>query len=123
MVTRLSGRLLAVLLFMFTMSVAPPAQATTLTVTSATCGITGAYAPDPANYGTFSCTATASGGTGSYSYRWTVVTWCCGDQYWASTQTITGNCVWGTVRIFTVYVTDSAGATASGGTSINCTRP
>ncbi len=123
MAARLFVRIFAVLAFAFTMSVAQPAQASTLTVNSAPCVITGYYAPDPANYGTFSCTANASGGTGSYSYYWTVFTWCCGDQYWASTQTITGNCKWGTVRIFNVTVTDSSGATASKGTSINCTRP
>jgi hypothetical protein len=123
MAARLFVRLLAVLAFAFTMSVAQPAEATTLTVNSASCVVTGAYAPDPTHYGTFSCTAAASGGTGSYSWRWTVFTWCCGDQYWASTQTITGNCAWGTVRIFTVYVTDSSGATASKGAAANCTHP
>lgn len=123
MASRLFVRLFAALLFLFTMSVAQPASAATLTVSSASCSVTGYYAPDPANYGTFSCTATASGGTGSYSYRWTVFTWCCGDQYWANTQTMTGNCKWGTVRTFTVTVTDSSGATASKGASVGCTRP
>jgi hypothetical protein len=117
------ARLLAVVAFAVTMTFAPPAHATALTVNSAPCVITGYYAPDPTHYGTFSCTANVSGGTGSYSYRWTVFTWCCGDQYWASTQTITGNCAWGSIRIFDVYVTDSAGAMASKGTSINCTHP
>jgi hypothetical protein len=116
------ARLLAVIAFVITMTVAQPAHATALTV-SATCAMTGVYAPDPANYGTFSCTATATGGSGGYSYRWTVFTWCCGDQYWASTRTITGNCKWNTVRSFTVYVTDSAGATASTGAGIYCARP
>lgn len=123
MAARLFVRLFAVLAFVVTMAVAQPAHATTLTVNSAPCVITGYYAPDPANYGTFSCTANASGGTGGYSYSWTVFAWCCGDSYYGSGQTITGNCKWGTVRVFTVYVTDSSGATASKGTSINCTRP
>ncbi|HEY0167379.1 MAG TPA: hypothetical protein VGB75_10090 [Jatrophihabitans sp.] len=123
MVARLSVRLLAVLLFAAAMSVAQPAHASTLTVNSATCAVTGYYAPDPANYGTFSCTATASGGTGSYSYSWTVFSWCCGDSYYGSGPTITGNCKWGTARIFTVYVTDSSGAMASKGATVNCTRP
>ncbi len=123
MAARLFSRLFAVLVFAVAMSVAQPASATALTVSSATCAVTGYYAPDPANYGTFSCTATASGGTGSYSYSWTVFSFCCGDSYYGSGPTITGNCKWGTVRIFTVYVTDSGGATASKGTSVNCTRP
>ena len=123
MAARLLVRLLAVLVFAFTMSVAQPAHAAALTVSSATCAVTGYYAPDPANYGTFSCTATASGGTGGYSYTWTVFTWCCGDPYYGSGPTITGNCKWGTVRSFTVYVTDSSGATASKGTGVGCTKP
>ncbi|HEV2886941.1 MAG TPA: hypothetical protein VGX49_08540 [Jatrophihabitans sp.] len=117
------ARLLAVVAFAITMAVAQPAHATALTVNSAPCTITGYYAPDPANYGTFSCTAYASGGTGGYTYRWTVFTWCCGDPYYGSGQTITGNCKWGTSRLFTVYVTDSSGATASKGTAIGCTKP
>jgi len=117
------ARLLAVVAFALTMTLAPPAHATALTVNSAPCAVTGYYAPDPANYGTFSCTANVSGGTGSYSYTWTVFSFCCGDAYYGSGQTITGNCRWGTVRIFTVYVTDSSNATASKGTSISCTHP
>jgi hypothetical protein len=116
-------RLLAAIALVVTMAVAQPAEAATLTVSSATCQITGYYAPDPANYGTFSCTATATGGTGGYSYTWTVFTWCCGDPYYGSGPTITGNCKWGSPRYFTVYVKDSSGATASKGTGIGCTRP
>jgi hypothetical protein len=124
MATRLFGRLFAVLVFAFAMSVAQPAHATALTVSSATCTVTGYYAPDPANYGTFSCTATASGGAGAYSYRWTVWSWLGGDANYGSGQTITGNCKWGTIRSFTVYVTDSSGATASSGAAANCvSRP
>src|SRR3954468_7290438 len=116
MATRLLVRLLAVLAFAFTMSVATPAHATALTVNSASCAVTGYYAPDPTHYGTFSCTATASGGTGSYvNYRWTVWSWLGGDAYYGSGQTITGNCAWNTYRLFNVTVTDSSGATASGG--------
>ncbi|HEX8303624.1 MAG TPA: hypothetical protein VF612_02010 [Jatrophihabitans sp.] len=122
MTARLFARLVAVLAFVFTMSVAPAAHASPLTV-SASCVVTGPYAPDPANYATFSCTANPSGGTGSYSYYWTVFTWCCGDQYWASTQTITGNCKWNTVRIFNVYVTDSSGAATSASATANCRKP
>lgn len=117
-------RLLAVIGFVVTMAVAQPADAATLTVSSATCTVTGYYAPDPANYGTFSCTATASGGTGGYSYRWTVSSWCCPEQNYGSGPTITGNCRWKTIRSFTVYVTDSSGATASKGTAVDCiTKP
>jgi len=123
MAARLLVRLLAIVAFAFTMSVATPAQAATLTVTSAPCTVTGYYAADPANYGTFSCTAYASGGTGGYSYRWTVWSWLGGDAYYGSGQTITGNCKWGTYRMFEVYVTDSSGATASKSTAVGCTRP
>jgi len=123
MAARLFGRLFAVLVFAVAMSVAQPAHATALTVSSASCAVTGYYAPDPTHYGTFSCTATASGGTGSYSYSWTVFTWCCGDQFYGTGPTITGNCAWGSVRIFTVTVTDSGNATASKGASVNCTHP
>lgn len=122
MTTRLLGRLFAVLVFAVAMSVAQPAHATALSV-SGSCAVTGYYAPDPTHYGTFSCTAIGSGGTGGYSYRWTVFTWCCGDPYFGSGPTITGNCQWGTFRFFTVYVTDSSGATASSGASINCAHP
>lgn len=122
MATRLIVRLLAVLTFAFTMSVAAPASATALSV-SASCAVTGYYAPDPANYGTFSCTAVASGGTPGYSYTWNVFSFCCGDAYWGSGPTITGNCKWGGNRLFFVYVTDSAGATTNTGASVTCTRP
>ena len=115
-------RLLAVLLFAVATSLAGPAHASTLTVT-ASCVVTGPYAPDPAHYATFSCTANPSGGTGSYGYYWTVFTWCCGDQYWASTQTITGNCKWDSARIFHVSVTDSSGAMTGTGATANCRRP
>ncbi|MEO6503909.1 MAG: hypothetical protein ABIQ09_18635 [Jatrophihabitantaceae bacterium] len=123
MTARLPVRLLAVLLFLFAMSVAQPAHAATLTVTSASCSMTGVYAPDPTHYGTFSCTAYASGGTGGYSYRWTVWSWLGGDANYGSGQTITGNCQYNSPRYFTVYVTDSSGARASGSASIGCPRP
>ena len=124
MVARLFVRLLAVLAFVFAMSVAQPAYATALTVDSVTCVITGYYAPDPTHYGTYSCTANASGGTGTYTnYRWTVFTWCCGDPYFGSGQTVYGNCAWGTYRFHNVTVTDSSGATAGGAGNINCAHP
>jgi hypothetical protein len=122
MAVRLFGRMFAVLVFAVALAAAQPASAAALTV-STSCSVTGYYAPDPANYGTFSCTAVASGGSGGYSYTWNVFSFCCGDAYWGSGPTITGNCKWGTSRLFIVYVSDSAGATTSKGASVNCVRP
>lgn len=122
MAARLSVRLLAVLLFAFVMAVAQPASAATLTVNSVSCAQTGLYAPDPANYGTYSCTANVSGGTGGNTYTWTVSTgWSPGGTF-VGGQTITGNCKHNTVRINQVTVRDSSGATASGTGSVVC-RP
>jgi hypothetical protein len=116
------ARLVAVLLFGLAMSVAQPAHASTLTVNSVNCVQTGAYAPDPANYGTYSCTANVSGGTGSYSYTWTVSTgWYPGSTF-SGGQTINGVCKYNTVRINQVTVQDSSGATASGSGAVVC-RP
>lgn len=116
------ARLVAVLTFALTVTLAEPAHASTLTVHSVTCAQTGAYAPDPANYGTYSCTANVSGGTGSYSYVWTVSTgWSPGGSF-SGGQTINGVCKYNTVRINEVTVTDSAGATASGTGSVVCRR-
>lgn len=123
MVARLSVRLVAVLLFVLAVSAAQPAYASTLTVNSVTCWQTGSYPADPANYGTYSCTANVSGGTGSYSYIWTVATgWSPGGSF-PGGQTINGNCKYNTVRFNSVTVTDSSGATASGSSYIMCTRP
>jgi hypothetical protein len=123
MVARLSLRLVAVLLVVCAVAAAQPAHAATLTVNSVTCWQTGTYPADPANYGTYACTANVSGGTGSYSYTWTVSTgWSPGGTF-SGGQTITGNCKYNTVRINSVTVTDSSGATASGTGSIVCTRP
>jgi hypothetical protein len=116
------ARVVAALLFALIVPLAEPAHASTLTVSSVACAQTGAYAGDPANYGTYSCTANVSGGTGSYSYVWTVSTgWYPGYSF-SGGQTITGVCKYNTVRINEVKVTDSAGATAYGTGSLVC-RP
>lgn len=123
MVARLSLRLVAVLLIVLAVSAAQPAYAATLTVNAVTCWQTGTYPADPANYGTYACTATVSGGIGSYSYTWTVSTgWSPGSTF-PGGSTITGTCKYNTVRLNRVTVTDSSGATASGSGSVVCTRP
>lgn len=116
------ARLVAVLVFAVTVLLAEPAHASTLTVNSVTCVQTGAYAPDPANYGTYSCTANVSGGTGGNTYYWTVSTgWSAGGSFYGG-QTINGVCKYNTVRINEVKVTDSSGATAYGSGSVFCRR-
>jgi hypothetical protein len=116
------ARLLAVLVFVLTVSVAQPAHAATLTLNSVTCVQTGALASDPTHYGTYSCTANVSGGTGGNTYTWTVSNgWYTGGTFTGG-QTITGNCKYYTVRNNEVTVRDSSGATASGGASLVC-RP
>lgn len=123
MVARVSVRLLAVLLIVLAVSAAQPAHASTLTVNSVTCVQTGTYPGDPANYGTYACTANVSGGTGSYTYTWTVSNgWYNGGTF-VGGQTITGNCKYNTVRINQVTVTDSSGAAANGSGAIVCQRP
>ncbi|HEX8079208.1 MAG TPA: hypothetical protein VF557_03255 [Jatrophihabitans sp.] len=122
MAARLPVRLFAVLLFAFAMSVAQPAHAATLTVNSVSCAQTGAYAPDPTHYGTYSCTANVSGGTGGNTYTWTVSNgWYTGSTF-VGGQTITGVCKYNTLRSNGVTVRDSSGATASGGSGLVC-RP
>jgi hypothetical protein len=112
-------RLLAVLTLFLAMAVAQPASAATLT-TTASCVYTGPYPSDPVHYAAFSCTAYPSGGTGSYSYYWTLFTWCCGDTYQGNTKTINKGCPWGSHYIFFVDVTDSSGATAHASAGIFC---
>jgi hypothetical protein len=116
------ARLLAVIAFVFAMSAAQPAHASTLTLSSVTCVGTGAYAPDPTNYGTYSCTANVSGGTGGNTYLWTVATgWSSGSTFYGG-QTINSVCKYGTGRINRVTVTDSSGASAYGSTGYACNR-
>jgi hypothetical protein len=116
------ARLVAVLAFALVVPLAQPAHASTLTVNSVTCVQTGAYPGDPANYGTYSCTANVSGGTGGYTYVWTVSTgWYPGYSF-SGGQTIDGVCKYNTLRINEVTVTDSSGAQASGGGSLFCRR-
>lgn len=114
------ARLLAVLTLFATMAVAQPAHATTLTVNSVSCVQTGALASDPANYGTYSCTANVSGGTGGNTYMWTVYNGWYNGYPSPGGQTITGNCKYNTVRFNDVTVKDSSGATASGSGAIVC---
>jgi hypothetical protein len=114
------ARIIAVLMFVATMTVASPADATALTVDSVTCWATGSYPSDPANYGTYSCAASVSGGTGSYSYSWWVSSgWSSGGP-WPGGQTMNGVCKYGQLRINQVTVTDSSHATASGSAGIVC---
>ena len=110
------ARLLATFALLVTMAVAQPAEAATLTVNSVTCVVTGTYTPDPIHYGTYSCTASVSGGTGSYvSYTWTIENLWSGSSYsFAGGKTITGNCQYNVYRRYGVAVKDSAGATATG---------
>jgi hypothetical protein len=120
MAARLLVRLLAVLAFAFTMSVAAPAQATTLTV-SITCSGMSPY-PGYPGYSAYSCTAWPSGGTGSYTtYTWTVSTGWYGSSTYVGSQTENFGCKYNTVRFQDVMVTDSSGATASASSSIYCT--
>ena len=114
------ARLVAVLTFALTLAVAQPAYASTLTVNSVSCAQTGAYASDPNNYGTYSCTANVSGGTGGNTYTWTVSTGWGPGYTFSGGQTITGVCKYNTVRTNQVTVRDSSGATASGTGSVVC---
>ena len=119
MVTRLS-RLVAVLLFVFTMSVTQPAHADTLTV-SMTCSGMSPY-PGYPGFSAYSCTAYPSGGTGSYtSYTWTVSSGWYSSYTYVGAQTENFGCKHYTVRFQDVMVTDSSGATASASSSTYCT--
>jgi hypothetical protein len=120
MAARVFPRLLAVLAFVFTMAVAPPAQADTLTV-SMSCYITGPY-PGYPGFSAYSCTAYPAGGTGSYTaYTWTTYSGWYNSYTYSGGQTENFGCKYNTVRAHDVTVTDSSGATASASGGIYCT--
>ena len=66
----------------------------------------------------FLCDGYVSGGTGSYTYSWNILTRSRYDG--AASSTITAFCTVGTWRSVTFSVQDSSGATASKTTNIYC---
>ncbi len=104
------------LLTVATASASTPARASTLAVTSLYCRI---YAYSGYN-GYYRCTASVSGGTGSYvSYTWDVTSTRGDYSVVTSSNTVERTCFTGTAPehqeyfYVTVTVRDSAGATAS----------
>lgn len=104
------------LLAVATVSTATPAHASTLSITAMTCNPTTRNS-EYGNTLNFSCWAGVSGGTGSYtSFVWYMqpTYFSTPDAYWSymCTEQVT--------RTISLTVTDSAGATASGSTTLYC---
>lgn len=106
--------LVLLLLVVAATSASTPAHAETLTVSNLAC-----YA----EAGFFSCDASVSGGTGTYtSFVWGVATGATVTYYNRSGPYFARGCISGYSYSVSLTVTDSAGATASQGTSFYCPR-
>lgn len=103
-----------VLLVAATVSASAPAQASTLTVSNLVCENWGA---------SFSCEASVSGGTGTYtSFVWGVATSSGTSYYNASGPYFDYRCYIGRWYSVQLSVTDSAGAFSARSTDIYCTK-